>query len=65
MTENKTITVTEDAWKCMTALEEVIITMEEGDQKEKAKLALSYLSALFKGETLPSIYCPAGSFIIR
>ena len=65
MTETRTITVTEDVWKCMKALEAVVETTKEGDQKEKAKAALNYLSSLFKGETLPNIWCPAGSFIIR
>lgn len=65
MTENKTITVTDDVWRCMTALEEVAGGMEEGDERAKAEAALSYLSALFKGETLPNIWCPGGGFLIR
>ena len=65
MTDNKTVTVTEDVGKSMKALEEAIETMQEGDDKEKAKAVLNYLSALFKGDTLPNIFCPGGGFLIR
>jgi len=65
MTKAKEVVITEDAWKCMRALEESVSSLPDGDQKEKAGAALSYLSALFRGETLPAIHCPVGKLIIK
>ena len=65
MAKEKSIVIKEDAWKCLRALEDAADSMAEGDHKKKAKAALSYLTALFKEETLPKIFCPAGMLIIR
>lgn len=64
MEKEKSIVITDVAWKCLKALEEAIASMPEGDQKERAKAALNYLLALFKEETLPSISCPGGGLVI-
>lgn len=65
MAQEKSIMIPEDAWKCLNALEEAIDSMAESDHKKKAEAAVKYLTALFNEETLPSIFCPVGSLIIR
>ena len=64
MGNDKTVIVTEDVWKCIKALEESVLVIPDGDQKEKANAAVEYLTALFKGEPLPLIMCPRGRLII-
>jgi hypothetical protein len=66
MAKSKTIRVTPNVKKCLTHLKAAVDAMPEGDLKENAKGAISYLSRTFQGKPQPGrgIKCPGMTMII-
>lgn len=60
MAKSKTIRVTPNVKKCLTHLKAAVDAMPEGELKENAKGAISYLSSTFQGKPQPGrgIICP-------
>ncbi|MGB8952998.1 MAG: hypothetical protein WCC06_10095 [Candidatus Aminicenantales bacterium] len=54
MAKSKTIRVTPNVQKCLAIFKEVVKTMPEGDLKNRAKRAVSYLDLTFKGKPQPN-----------
>jgi hypothetical protein len=66
MAKSKTIRVTPNVKKCLTYLKTAVDAMPEGDMKENAKGAISYLSRTFQGKPQPGrgIKCPGSTKLI-
>jgi len=66
MAKSKTIRVTPNVKKCLTHLKAAVKSMPEGDLKDNANGAISYLSRTFQGKPQPGrgIKCPGGTKII-
>lgn len=60
MAKSKTIRVTPNVKKCLTYLKAAVDAMPEGELKDNAKGAVSYLDRTFKGNPQPGrgIKCP-------
>ncbi len=60
MAKSKTIRVTPNVKKCLSVLKAAVKEMPEGELKENAKGAISYLSHTFQGKPQPGrgIRCP-------
>jgi hypothetical protein len=66
MAKSKTIRVTPNVKKCLTHLKAAVDAMPEGELKENAKGAISYLSRTFQGKPQPGrgISCPGATRFI-
>jgi hypothetical protein len=66
MAKSKTIRVTPNVKKCLTHLKAAVNAMPEGEKKENAKGAISYLSRTFQGKPQPGrgITCPGATRLI-
>lgn len=67
MAKSIRISVTPNVKKCLEHLKAAVKALPEGDLKENAKGAISYLSRTFKGEPQPGrgFSCPGGSRMIK
>jgi len=67
MARSKTIRVTPNVKKCLTQLKAAVKSMPEGDLKDNANGAISYLSGTFQGKPQPGrgISCPGGKKVIK
>jgi hypothetical protein len=66
MAKSKRISVTPNVKKCLEHLKAAVKALPEGELKENAKGAISYLSRTFKGERQPGggATCPGGTRLI-
>ncbi len=67
MARSKTIRVTPNVKKCLSQLKAAVKTMPEGDLKDNASGAISYLSRTFQGKAQPGrgLNCPGGKRVIK
>jgi len=67
MAKSKRISVTPNVKRCLEYLQAAVKALPEGELKDNAKGAISYLSRTFKGEPQPSggATCPGASRIIK
>ena len=67
MAKSKTIRVTPNVKKCLTSLKAAVNAMPEGELKDNAKGAISYLSSTFQGTAQPGRgqICPGGRRFIK
>jgi hypothetical protein len=67
MARSKTIRVTPNVMKCLTELKAAVNALPDGDLKDNAKGAISYLSRTFQGKPQPGrgIICPGSTRIIK
>ncbi len=65
MTKSKTIRVTPNVKKSLEELKTAVKSMPDGEKKEKAEGAISYLSTTFKGKPQPGKgrSCPVSRLI--
>jgi hypothetical protein len=66
MAKSKTIRVTPNVKKCLTHLKAAVNALPEGELKENAKGAVSYLSRTFQGKPQlgRGIKCPGATKIV-
>lgn len=66
MAKSKTIRVTPNVKKCLEHLKKAVNAMPDGDLKENAKGAISYLTRTFQGKPQPGrgIKCPGSTRLI-
>lgn len=66
MAESKTIRVTPNVKKCLTYLKAAVDEMKDGELKDNAKAAISYLSRTFQGKPQPGrgVKCPGTTRLI-
>ncbi|MDH4220231.1 MAG: hypothetical protein OEY18_05585 [Candidatus Aminicenantes bacterium] len=67
MARSKRISVTPNVKKCLEQLKNAVKALPEGELKENAKGAISYLSRTFQGKPQPGagITCPGGGRFIK
>ena len=66
MAKSKTIRVTPNVKKCLAHLKAALNAMPEGELKDNAKGAISYLTRTFQGKPQPGrgIGCPGSTKIV-